>query len=519
MPLKYKISVFILLTLTLTIFQNFVTAPVELILTVESETLDAQISKKVEYRRGVLANIDKEAEGAGVNTIAGPGAFQRTGANLMGEALDLNIDANADMFIYDSKKPFPNRLAANPANTFVKESLRVVRDRQPSIDKMPNIVQISGTPYAAPQDWLNLSFKSPINGSGESFGNVYALPKGSSPGQQHVQQAIVSFVEGYESALDPLAGNIWVGTQEPSHTLGFSEERSIQLPDGTFTDCYNLAPDEDDHGIRHAERLECKKINILRYIEYWNPIATRLRNSSVRANGIKLGALQLNTVDRDLYLWSAEKIVEKNMPIDYFTIQRYGSSNDLMRLARGAYDFFQTKDAYRHVKILFNRCSFESMDSNAERVDFFTKASGMIRYLKYERELMDYADMMYGYLVATAGFTTPGSLLPQVMNWLQNAPPSLREVKANFSGSGVESFALVRVQGAKRAYVAVWNSSTERKDKVTLKLNPLFYGKSARLLRGAGTAIVQEPDLPVSSAGAITISNLEPDTFVLVSVE
>ena len=239
----------------------------------------------------------------------------------------------------------------------------------------------------------------------------------------------------------------------------------------------------------------------------------------MRAGGIKLGALQLNTVDRDLYLWSAEKIVEKNMPIDYFTIQRYGSPRDLMTLVKGAYDFFQTKEAYRHVKILFNRCSYESMDSSAERVDFFTKASGMIRFLKYERELMDYAEMMYGYLFATSGFTTPGSLLPQVMKWLQNAPPSLREVRANISNSGVESFALVRVQGAKKAYVAVWNSSSERKDRVTLKLNPVFYGKSATLVRGAGTAISPEAAIPVSQDGAISISNLEPDTFVLLSID
>ena len=517
-----KVLIIIPLSLTFLLYQNFTTVlydRTEAILTIDTTKADAASENiQVNYRRGFLANLDKEGTLMQVLGVKdGRGSKVLAGSNLIGQAFDLNIELNSSLFILARNNLHADRLVPNSDNNFLRDPLQTIRAREPSTTKLASVVQISGTPYAAPEAWLNLNYDDPISHSGNEYGNVYHLPN-NGPSQMKIQNAIASYVIAHESANEPLSGNIWVGTQEPSHTLGFSELDTLTLLDGTQTNCLVLATVVEDNEIRREGKLRCKQINIRRYINYWTPIAIKIKQHNAN---IKLGALQLNSKDRSIFSWAAEEIIKKQVPIDYFTVQRYASPADYMTRLEEAYNVFKKDKSgkYAHVKMLFNRYGFGEMDDGPEsRTNAFATADGMIKFLTDEREIMQKAYMMYGYVYATSGVTTEGTFLPQVIKWLQNAPTPMRPVVSQSKGS-IDSFALVARGVTPSAYVAIWNNSLDtKKTKTTVKLGTLFANKAVKVLRFTNSTPL-EVIATTTTTGDISIANLDPRTLALISID
>jgi len=370
---------------------------------------------------------------------------------------DLNADPNAGMFQLDAAT---GSLAPNANDAGFVTQLAAVKTAG-----VPTFVQLSGTPRAAPATWLDdQDYVSRESASG----NFYPLPRAANVAS--VQRAIIDAILATEKKPG-LGGNVWIGTQEPTHTIGFSPVAT----DGS-TAC--AAP----RGASPEEKLECRKNNIRRFIAYWRPIAKALRR-----NSIKVGGIQLNSHDRDLYVFAADELIATQTPIDTFTIQRYSSFDDIVPRAHEAYERFQRAPGYENVKIAFTRYSFDNNQTADSRLDYFTSAAGMVQLLADEHEIMSHAAMMEGYAYQTSGILEPTSLAPTVMAWLQTAPAPLRATTVTNAAPGIDAIALVRTGNAPHASVAVWNRGAATQD-VALVLQRRPYCDPLRgviVIRGA----------------------------------
>lgn len=90
--------------------------------------------------------------------------------------------------------------------------------------------------------------------------------------------------------------SIWLGTQEPSHTVGFLSDGN-----GGF--------------IKNTEE---KRKNIELYLDTWKNTANTLSEQ-----GFKVGGLQLNGSNVDDYDYTLSLMRAKNISMDYFSIQQY----------------------------------------------------------------------------------------------------------------------------------------------------------------------------------------------------
>ena len=119
---------------------------------------------------------------------------------------------------------------------------------------------------------------------------------------------------------------------------------------------------------KRAEAARAKQLNVDRFIDYWKPIAAALRRHRVMVGGI-----QLNSHDRDIYSYAAERIIAAHMPLDYVTIQRYSSFEDLVPDAYAAYKTLSTTAGYEHVKVVFDRYRYDNNQTSAGSHEYFTK--------------------------------------------------------------------------------------------------------------------------------------------------
>jgi hypothetical protein len=455
------------------------------VINVDCSEADAAVAHQVNYRRGLVESFDLDNTPA---AIAGNVSedIQSSGVNLLTAVLDeVNQTQDADLFSYH-----PPDLLVNPSGSGLVADAITLSDGTDLSGPLPTLVQISGTPYAFPEAGLDPNYEVVCGATG----HYYPLPaRGGSTAV--VRKSLESLIDDLSSSA-PAA--VWIGTQEPSHTLGYST--SFDSGNG----CANVPASKINSAIMN---------NINRYISYWAPIAQHLR-----AKHLSSGGIQLNAGNSDVYNSTAGAIIDAQMPLDYFTIQDYSPSAAVTQAMYGAYQRFQQNPAYAEVKIMIDRYGI-SLTGNE-----YGTASGIIKFLQDEGELMPYADMLYGYAVQTTGLrsTSPvPSLLPQVMEWLQKAPAPLRPLAS--TTSDLQAFALVQKGPVPRAYVAVWNvsASASYTASVALKgLNGSFNLSNLRILKGSRNQLV-----PLATSGITvngdTVSDLalNSNEFLLISLE
>lgn len=354
-------------------------------------------------------------------------------------------------------------------------------------------VQVSGMPYV-----YNVNADPNYEPLCNAVGHYYPLPSLSTTGAE--QTAVENWID-YLNSKYPNA--IWTGTQEQTHTTGFS----TQWDNAGYSN-----PPSSDMGA-------AKENNMSRFISYWTPIAQHLH-----ANNIQTGGIQLNAADAQYYASAAQSIISAGMPLDYFALQVYRPSATVFQDAYNAYENFQQNTNYKNVKVIIDRYGLRSAGSTTP--PDYASASTLIAYLQNEALLMPYADMMYGYNVEQGGLegnsTNSNTNLPQVLTWLQKALEPLRVVSS--STSDLQGLALVRSTAPQKAYVAVWNDSangTTYNFSVDLyNLSSSFTTSNLTIQKGSGST------LSIISNSGITINgdtisglSLGANEFLLITLE
>ncbi|WP_394842859.1 immunoglobulin domain-containing protein [Pendulispora brunnea] len=453
---------------------------------------DAAVAHQVTYRRGVVEGFDIGRAHRPPSTIVGnvKNDIQTSGVNFLNATLDINSSEDTPFFAYTA----PNLTPSTSGSAPLVQTFNLLRSDATS-SALPAAVQISGTPAAYPSSNLDSGYERPCPPKGpQPVGNFYPLP---SPGtmMQVAQNAVESWMGDLNSSFP---GAIWIGTQEPSHTLGFST---------TY----------DNNGCADVSAADVSKAvstNIQRFISYWTPIAQYLR-----ANHMLSGGIQLNSGNSDFYDFAAKQIISEPMPLDYFTIQNYSPSPTITQSIYNAYQEFQQHPDYLDVKVIIDRYGL-SLGQNE-----YTTAAGMIQFLQREAELMPYADMMYGYAVATIGIegapNAGPTILPPVLKWLQAAPAPLRPLTS--TTSDLQAFALVQKNASRRAYVAIWNASTTVSYTTALVLkgfSPDVTASSLTILKGSGTSITSLDQSGITVSGyTIGGLSLNGGEFLLISLQ
>ena len=447
---------------------------------------DAAVAHQVTYRRGVVESLDLSNTPAAIvgNATAD---VQSSGVNFLNATLDqFNQLPDAGLFNYQAQTLAPN----TSGNVPLLQTFQMLGGALPG-GTMPMAVQVSGTPAAYPTDDLDSAYEITCGATG----NYYPLPR---PGAstEMVQKAL----EGWISSLNPsVPGAIWVGTQEPSHTLGYP----TSFDNGSG--CANVPAPQVEDAISN---------NIQRYITYWNPIAQYLRTHHMMSGGI-----QLNAGNSMFYTSTATQIISAHMPLDYFTIQDYTPSSTVNRSLYSAYQSFQQDPGYLGVKVIIDRYGI-ALTGNK-----YGTAAGAIRFLQDEADLMPFADMLYGYALETTGLqstSTVNPLLPQVLNWLQSAPAPLRPLTS--STSDLQAFALVQKGPVPKAYIAIWNvspASASYTASIALAgFSNSLTAANLRILRGSGSSLTTLNTAKINVDGN-TISGIPvgANEFLLISFQ
>jgi hypothetical protein len=450
---------------------------------VDVSEADADVAHQASYRRGEAYGFDIGNPTPTPSMIVGKvtSAIASSQINFLNATLDLNSSANAGLFDYTPGPPkslLPDTAGSAP----IVQAFNLLRSSVSS-SVLPAMVQLSGTPAAYSSE-IDPSYQFVCSG----LGNFYPLPYPGAP-----SQLAATAIENWIDSVKPsFPGAIWSGTQEPSHTLGFSTEWST----GT---CSNPPSQQMD---------AAKANNTQRFIAYWTPIAQYLR-----ANHMLSGGVQLNSSDASLYVSTAAEIISAKMPLDYYTIQNYTPSLSVYQALHNAYQTFQQDPNYLGVKILFDRYGM-----SVGSYDYGT-ASGAIGFLQSESEMMPYADMVYGYGLENPALNN-GALVPKILTWLQAAPTLLRPLTS--TTSNLQAFALVQNGPPVRAYIAIWNASPSA-HTTSVVLNSFtgsFTTSNLTILDGIGTTLTQISNSGITVSGnTISGMTLNPNEFFLISLQ
>ena len=486
------------------VFENLSPLPESVTISVDCGAQDAAITNQVTYRRGFVQPIDS----SNTNVDANLPAIMASESNLISAVLDLNSTAEGNRNLFVSAK---GTLTPNGDERFLSDNLQKICNLG-SIPRLPAIVQVSGVPSAAPVSWLDqLWYVSRETATG----NFYPLPVPKKIST--VQNAVADFIVQQDRRVP---GNIWIGTQEPTHTLGFLSNLNVYPG---LSDIPLVCADAQD---THEGNLVCRQHNIRRYISYWKPIAEKLYQ-----HGIKVGGIELNSHDTSLYGWAADEIIRSGMHIDYFTIQRYSSNENLMQHAHDAYLKFQAARGshmgYENVKVAFDRYSYDNGQTGGLSKDYFPRSKGMVDFLHNENEIMQYAEMMYGYSYQITALTMKDSIFPSVLQWLQRAPTPYRPVKFSLPVPGLEAFALVSTGPAPRAFVAILNGTATGQSVSLEFLNTaVFASKTVTIVKGSdvdaaatGGPVLTQSLSALGKASRLKDLTLAPNDFLLISAE
>ena len=276
---------------------------------------------------------------------------------------------------------------------------------------------------------------------------------------------------------------IWIGTQEPEHTLGY--------PNG------NHSPKEGMNNLRN-------------YAIFWSLLAKRLSG-----DGLLVGALQNNMATKlagkSKYYLSLKELSDQHVPLDFFSIQNYQNyeesppTKEIILSARNALAQFPE---YKSTKILFNR--YEPISSKYDNKSH-NVSSAIVEALISEKQILNHSDTIYGYLIWIGWKEAQWEKLFGFLN-------SMPSTRLDVMGTSVDFIDAFAYGDAKSFSIAIWNSGKSDKNIFLRMINmPAEYCQgSASAIKGSGKDVTLTT-LECSSKG-IGPFTLSKDEYILISI-
>ncbi len=298
------------------------------------------------------------------------------------------------------------------------------------------INQVAGTPdnTANPLYPLDTSYFT-------SDGDYVPLPK-TGASMTAFQKNYVEWALAADKALGATYHSIWIGHQEPTHTLGTKGE--IANSDAT------------------------KKENIDRFIDYWKPIAAGLK-----AGGAKVGGIQLPSDANSLYQYAIDKLKSKQVDVDYLTFQfyRWGEPTAMTEAIKVLNSYNQT---YSGTKIIIDRGHWHKECCDGNISDAINTSKGMIDYLKGEKLLMDNASSIYAAMY-DGSLPKADHLNWKIHSWLNNTSNKRKPLTG--LPAGINGFAL---GGTSAFYAVIWSKS-DNTNNIKLQVDGSTFSATAKL--------------------------------------
>lgn len=374
-----------------------------------------------------------------------------------------------------------NGVYHNQQKTVYTNLLKYVRNikTNPS-EKLMLINQIGGTPHIAPDTVYPLALQYL-----DTESDYVPLPKIGAP-MTAFQNNFIAWAKAADSTVQPGYHSIWIGHQEPAHTLGY---------------------------INGVETNAAKETNIRRFIDYWKPIA-----SALRAAGAKVGGIQNNSSNANhFYTYTTNYLKQQNVKLDYLTFQFYqwGDRADLDSAVATLNSYNQQ---FPGTKMIINRGMWQQACCTT-REEAVSTSQGMIAFLRGERNYMDYADKIYAYLWDD-NHTDLSLMEFKVATWLNKVMSPYRRPLTGLP-SGVEGFL---TGGVNKATCALWNTGSSTQT-LTLHLTNTSWTTSKTLIvhkgSGANYTLLSGTGAPVWDSTAKTISpiTLAPNEFVIITLQ
>jgi hypothetical protein len=297
-------------------------------------------------------------------------------------------------------------------------------------------------------------------------------------------------VSKYIIACDEAAGinSIWTGFDEIAHTLGF---RVNQVSD--------------------AAREE----NVRRYVEFFAPLAIKLKNAGKTIGGIQLNAANAG---QGLYEIATSELKKRNAYIDYFTIQNYqGGDNNTTVLNRSR---AALKDPYwANTKVFFNRYGYwAGMDSEIDPNNLRNTSREMVTFLNAEKIIVNNADIMYGYAIEANEFLdNKDKMLGQLGAFMNTMTEDRKQM--TFGNSNIDGFSSANTEVLN---AIVWNKSgTANLSNFQVEFKNLPANWQIQSIRkGSGSSLTSAGTYQFDQSTKILSGiALKPYDFVLIRVK
>lgn len=340
------------------------------------------------------------------------------------------------------------------------------------------ISHIGGTPdnTANPLYPLDLKYRN-------TDGDYVPLPT-TGASMTSFQNNFVEWALNADKALGATYHSIWIGHQEPTHTLGF-----IDYP---------------------TQSLEAKQLNIRRFIDYWKPIASKLR-----AAGCKVGGIQLPSGANSMYQYAVDYLKQQNVQLDFITHQFYqwGDKADFDAAIKALESY---RLQYPSAKLFVVRGHWYKVCCDLDRNEAITTSKGMIWYLKGERFYMDKANLIHGHMYDNND-SDLNKMQFKIHTWLNSGLPIKRRPLSGLP-TGMDGFVL---SSNGRTSAVVWNTGTTTQT-IALKLNNATSPATAKLTiqKASGTSFTNMSSV-TWNATTKTIGNftVATDEIVLINLQ
>lgn len=324
-------------------------------------------------------------------------------------------------FTNEFEKPLHQFYENNEGTVSVRVDPDVIKVRQYAAAKNLRVVhQISGVPYRC--IFINKEWDSPILPILEErqwTGNANWYPVADHNYRGTIGGIIGRWAQAVEAA-DGSFSSIWAGTQEPSHTVGFPAG-----PDGSL--------------IRTPEQVS-NNVNL--YFHSWKRTAKLLNEV-----GIETGGLQLNEADTAYFDQTLKNFRDTDTPLDYFTAQNYAADRGVGDYLKAAKTALQNNGYPWEKKVLFNRYSLKKPDN------WEVNSAGIIHWLKAEKQIINNADILYGYSLEYSKAAN-SILLSETLRFVHDMIGVRRPLNSTIDG--LDGF----IGANKQRFTAViWNSS------------------------------------------------------------
>ena len=302
-------------------------------------------------------------------------------------------------------------------------------------------------------------------------------------------ELFAELVAKYMIACDSVAGinSVWTGFDEPAHTLGFREDEKTEA---------------------------ALKQNTRRYVEFFAPLAIRLKNAGKTIGGIQLNAANAGS---GLYEIATEELKKRNAYIDYFTIQNYqggyNNKNVINRARQALQDSF-----WSTTKVFFNRYGYwKGIDTEIDEDNIRNSSREMVAFLNGEKIIVDNADIMYGYAMEALEFTkSRNKMLGQIGMFLNKMPEERKKI--TFSDTDLDGFVS---EDDDKLMAIIWNKSgKEGFSDLSIRFDN-FKGliRDIELKKGSGTNLEYHSSANFDSTiNELSNIELQPYDFLLLTI-